>query len=66
MEILLKNNQISSEDIKINNNNVKNVNNKNFATIIEENYVSIPEFYSGKSIFITGGKKSSSSSVLKL
>ncbi|KAL7013673.1 hypothetical protein ACKWTF_015516 [Chironomus riparius] len=54
MEILSKNNQSSSEDIMINNNNLKNINNKNFATIIEENYVSIPEFYSDKSVFITG------------
>lgn len=50
-------NQNLSEDFMINNNH-KNLNNKIFATIIEENYVSIPEFYSDKSVFITGGKRS--------
>ncbi|XP_070504908.1 putative fatty acyl-CoA reductase CG5065, partial [Chironomus tepperi] len=54
MEVLSGKNQNLSEDLMLNNNNQKNVHNKNFATIIEENYVPIPEFYSGKSVFITG------------
>jgi len=55
MEFKSRNNQNSSVDFINNINNYKNVNNKNFAAIIEENYVSIPEFYADKSVFVTGG-----------
>ena len=55
MEFISRSNQNSSVEFINNINNYKNNNNKNFAAIIEENYVSIPEFYADKSVFITGG-----------